>query len=999
MKATSITFEELMKECNFTDSKEFIRVLQKNGIQIRRGTSIAADIASKIVKRLQGRSIDWYRYGQRVRDNSESGPLKFSESDAYLKLATDWYQRIAIGEMHTSLREETRLLGCACKGGFLESDNEESFVLRVEPGINVFIGDRGSGKSTALNLLAVLAATSISTTGALLDKLLILLHGDDISQRSRRIRDLLRHYGIKQYGCFYRLAGITCAQIIDLEENIIAHFRQENGNFLNVNGEQLQLPAMQVLQQGEVFRIADDSQQFYLNNIVDALFPKLGDLRQALVRKARAVGVLALQLKDARRGGFPGSNEFDRFYEHRTSDLNLVRRLLSVGEITPAVEEFLRRCIRETKGTPKSQALASCLSGDENDFWQIWLGGIRPSIRNRIEYVLDNIRQSPVSEFAKDDISLETLDDISTNQADPWDVLRSCRNLLLKRLRELRTIRRQYESRRLLTADLFALSKAYLDFLDLRILVVQEQMACSQRIADVLNGEGGRSTHTYRVSTKRAAHSIEDSQRKAESLKTISETDIWLSQADYNQPLERVTELLNNYQNTIEWLIEDSLKIAKREEQTGRNEVAQLDIYFDPIEIELLQGATFRPFENLSFGQRSGIILKMVLGSTSSDIVIMDQPEDNLDAYAIGSLLAPTLETLGRNRQIIIATHNSNLVLGLRDSNLLVMESRGSYGVLKIRGRGEDNAVTQALLNVLEGGTDSFRRKITAYADIVQRLSGFIRDMEIGQIESIFRRRIIDGLRNFLQPVVSSSSMLSVFRHELSQPTTIGSQVSDARNTILKSSKDVTTGRAALLRSIDEVLVTIESHVDEFQRRIQHLRMMDTEPHPELVNIGDLLELLTDEFSARILHPREVQISVDFSLRGLMVYADRNHLRLIFENLLNNALRATELRSIELFSFDSENPVFVECISIELNRSDPDVAIRLIDNGRGMIPEIRSKLYRERCSDQHGSDHGLGGIIIRKMLELNAGSIDVLQSGINQGTTQEILLKRALETK
>lgn len=79
------------------------------------------------------------------------------------------------------------------------------------------------------------------------------------------------------------------------------------------------------------------------------------------------------------------------------------------------------------------------------------------------------------------------------------------------------------------------------------------------------------------------------------------------------------------------------------------------------------------------------------------------------------------------------------------------------------------------------------------------------------------------------------------------------------------------------------------------------------------------------------------------------------------------------------------NPIdrkqFVEHIAIRVDRQDEfNVRLLLLDNGCGIPPDICEKLYRERCSDQEGKEHGLGGIIIKKLLELNNGNITIPDS-------------------
>jgi sensor histidine kinase regulating citrate/malate metabolism len=59
------------------------------------------------------------------------------------------------------------------------------------------------------------------------------------------------------------------------------------------------------------------------------------------------------------------------------------------------------------------------------------------------------------------------------------------------------------------------------------------------------------------------------------------------------------------------------------------------------------------------------------------------------------------------------------------------------------------------------------------------------------------------------------------------------------------------------------------------------------------------------------------------------------------------------------------------------------------------LPNVRKRLYVERCSTQQGEEHGYGGIIIRKLLDLNGGAIQVVDTqygGIGSLTIQKITL-------
>lgn len=153
MKPIKIYYEDLMQECHIDDPDEFRRLLRRNGMpSIPSKGEIDHDIANQIVKRLMGRNINWYKYKVRERDQLDEGPLKKQSTESTLALIESWYGKIC-REGQFELPEKDHFLGIVCSGGFLQGADESNFVIRLSPSTNIFIGDRGAGKSTALNLL------------------------------------------------------------------------------------------------------------------------------------------------------------------------------------------------------------------------------------------------------------------------------------------------------------------------------------------------------------------------------------------------------------------------------------------------------------------------------------------------------------------------------------------------------------------------------------------------------------------------------------------------------------------------------------------------------------------------------------------------------------------------------------------------------------------------------------------------------------------------------
>lgn len=130
------------------------------------------------------------------------------------------------------------------------------------------------------------------------------------------------------------------------------------------------------------------------------------------------------------------------------------------------------------------------------------------------------------------------------------------------------------------------------------------------------------------------------------------------------------------------------------------------------------QKKVFKDIKKLSLGQKVVTILNLILsyGEYVDNLkpIVIDQPEDNLDSRYIYKNLVERLRGLKENRQIIIATHNSTIVTNSLSEKVIVMTSNGEHGWIKKEGYTTDKSIKKEILNVLEGGKNSFnhRRKI-----------------------------------------------------------------------------------------------------------------------------------------------------------------------------------------------------------------------------------------------------------------------------------------------
>ncbi len=121
------------------------------------------------------------------------------------------------------------------------------------------------------------------------------------------------------------------------------------------------------------------------------------------------------------------------------------------------------------------------------------------------------------------------------------------------------------------------------------------------------------------------------------------------------------------------------------------------------------------PVGELSPGQRSSAMLPLIALAEATPLVI-DQPEDNLDNRLIGQILADIIGALKEKRQIIVCTHNPNIVVS-GDAEQVIVLNAISDRKAKIERHGSiDNAdIVQSVIDIMEGGREAFKVRQQRY--------------------------------------------------------------------------------------------------------------------------------------------------------------------------------------------------------------------------------------------------------------------------------------------
>lgn len=122
-----------------------------------------------------------------------------------------------------------------------------------------------------------------------------------------------------------------------------------------------------------------------------------------------------------------------------------------------------------------------------------------------------------------------------------------------------------------------------------------------------------------------------------------------------------------------------------------------------------------KTLDKLSAGQRGTLYLCMKLATKAfSEPIIFDQPEDDLDNEFIITELVDIFKKLKKFRQVIIVTHNANLVVN-SDVEQVILAQNNEEILSYTAGALENSIIIENVCKILEGGKEAFERRKNKY--------------------------------------------------------------------------------------------------------------------------------------------------------------------------------------------------------------------------------------------------------------------------------------------
>jgi hypothetical protein len=156
----------------------------------------------------------------------------------------------------------------------------------------------------------------------------------------------------------------------------------------------------------------------------------------------------------------------------------------------------------------------------------------------------------------------------------------------------------------------------------------------------------------------------------------------------------------------------------KQEFRTWSRQFAQWLFSTDHISVRYEIAYDGVDIRKLSPGTRGIVLLLLYLALDDADDrpLIIDQPEENLDPKSVFDELVSLFITAKSKRQVIMVTHNANLVINT-DADQIIIADAGPHPIgglppiTYVAGGLEDAHIRKAVCDILEGGEEAFRER------------------------------------------------------------------------------------------------------------------------------------------------------------------------------------------------------------------------------------------------------------------------------------------------
>ena len=578
-------------------------------------------------------------------------------------------------------------------------------TIDFSPELNCFIGIRGSGKSTALELLRYALGISLSSASA------------DIEYKNDLIDYMLGSGGkiiltvIGENNRRYRIE-----KIYKQRENIY----DEEGNLCNVSIDSVFRMPIYFGQKD----LSNKQEGFEAELLQRLIGNRLSGIRKKIDLKKSEVEAVMLELRKLRnlKSEKENTEQVIRNIQHQLEFF----RQQGVADKLAMQTQFDKDGVVLSKAKETIVAYAESLSNIVLDYQSFFGHPFSGSTQNETLFChAASVFQTVKSSYALLQEAAKQADDGAKNFDAVMSEFESKRDAMQE---EFAKIKRELNSDTVSPDSFLKLNHA-LEMARLRLAELEKQERRRNSLETALNGHLAELNNLWNEEFQvlnREVDRINKAQDKlqisicfkerrdallAKLKSTFKGTGI--KDATYQKMCDDFVDFIEMFRN---WQhVRELLSDTQYTEFSKRFKDNNIELLTYKVEDKVVINYNGKPLERHSLGQRASALILFLLAQKDNDVLIIDQPEDDLDNQTIYDEVIKQMVALKGQMQFIFATHNANIpVLG--DSEKVSAFSYEDKERISINaGTIDSPQIHDSIVGIMEGGHDAFNKRNEIY--------------------------------------------------------------------------------------------------------------------------------------------------------------------------------------------------------------------------------------------------------------------------------------------
>ena len=135
----------------------------------------------------------------------------------------------------------------------------------------------------------------------------------------------------------------------------------------------------------------------------------------------------------------------------------------------------------------------------------------------------------------------------------------------------------------------------------------------------------------------------------------------------------------------------------------------EVRLWFPEDALQITYGSDKKKLRQGSPGQKSAALLAFILAH-GDEPLLLDQPEDDLDNNLIYSLIVQAIKSIKTKRQIIVVTHNANIVVNGDSEMVHCLETAAGQSHLESDSL-QTRIIRKRICDTMEGGSKAFQQR------------------------------------------------------------------------------------------------------------------------------------------------------------------------------------------------------------------------------------------------------------------------------------------------